>query len=63
MQSKCWEAKPDTVTMWQCDWLTDTMGSWDAHASKNYWYDEEEEEEEGRKEEDKKRPHSNRGAQ
>ena len=26
------------MTLWQCDNVTDTMGSWDAHASKNIPY-------------------------
>ena len=34
MQRKGFEANPDGVTMWQCDNVTDIVGSWDAHASK-----------------------------
>ena len=28
------EAKREWVTEWVSEWVTDTMGSWDAHASK-----------------------------
>ena len=34
---KGWEAKCDNVTMWLPDSVTDTTGSWDAHACKKGW--------------------------